>query len=203
MNAIDHLEDFDATDIQKLSRRQMNYILKNRPEGPTVEKPIKPAEIQVAPGIWRPNVDGADDLSREFPEDLIFPTFQYGIRSGNKEKPVDDDACTVDELEEDDTGTAETRKLIQKLFELSEDEDEEEHEYAFSPIAPPYSPLSSIEDWSVTLREEDEEPPNPVEFTATLPSVEELFKELYPKCKRSSDFEEHDSGTLKKYKESG
>src|SRR5215212_6335329 len=141
-------------------------------------------------------------MSWEFPEDLIFLTLQYGIRSGNKERPVDDDACTVDELE-DNTGTVETCKLIQKLFELSEDEDEEEHEYAFSPIAPPYSPLSSIEDWSVTLREEDEEPPDPVEFTATLPSVEELFKELYPKRKRSSDFEEHDSGTLKKYKESG
>src|SRR5215212_5071897 len=189
MNAIDHLEDFDATDIQKLSRRQMNYILKNRPEGLTVEKPIKLVEIQVAPGIWRPNVDGVDDLSQEFPEDLIFPTLQYGIRSGNKEKPVDNDICTVDELE-DDIGTAETHKLIQKLFELSEDKDEEEHEYAFSPIALPYSPLSSIEDWSVTLQEEDEEPLNPVEFTTTLPSVEELFKELYPKCKRSSDFEE-------------
>src|SRR5215212_7838862 len=203
MNAIDHLEDFDATDIQKLSRRQMNYILKNRPEGPTVEKPIKPAEIQVVPGIWRPNSDGVDDLSQEISEDLIFPTLQYGIRSGNKERPVDDDACTVDELEEDETGTAETRKLIQKLFELSEDEDEEEPECAFSPVAPPYSPLTSIEDWSVTLREEEEEPPNPVEFTATLPSVEELFKELYPKCKRPSDFEKHDQGTWKKYKESG
>src|SRR5437763_13023966 len=118
MNAIDYLEDFDVTDIGKLSRRQMNYILKKRPEGPTVEKPIKPAEIQVAPGIWRPNVDGADDLSQEFPEDLIFPTLQYGIRSGNKERPVDNDICTVDELE-DNTGTAETCKLIQKLFELS------------------------------------------------------------------------------------
>ena len=123
----------------------MNHILKKWPEGPTVEKPIKPAEIQVAPGIWRPNVDGADDLSQEFPEDLIFPTLQYGIRSGNKEKPVDDDACIVDELE-DDTGTVETCKLIQKLFELLEDEDEEEYEYAFSLIALPYSPLSSIED---------------------------------------------------------
>ena len=133
---------------------------------------------------------------------MIFPTLQYGIRSDNKEKPVDDNACTVDKLE-DDTGTAETCKLIQKLFELSEDEDEVEPEYAFSPIAPPYSPLTSIEDWSVTLREEDEEPPNPVEFTTTLPSVEELFKELYPKHKRPSDFEEHDSGTWKKYKESG
>src|SRR3954449_8099319 len=126
MNTIDHLEDFEVMDIGKLSRRQMNHILKKRPEGLTVEKPIKPAEIQVTPGIWRPNIDGADDLSQEFPEDLIFPTLQYGIRSGNKEKPVDDDACTVDELEEDSTGTAETRKLIQKLFELSEDEDEEE-----------------------------------------------------------------------------
>ena len=141
-------------------------------------------------------------MSREFPEDLIFPTLQYEIRSGNKERPVDDDACTVDELE-DNTGTAETHKLIQKLFELSEDEDEEEHEYAFSPIAPPYSPLPSIEDWSVTLREEDEEPPNPVKFAATLPSVEELFKELYSKRKRTPDLEEHDSGTLKRYKESG
>src|SRR5215212_9202108 len=144
MNAINHLEDFDATDIQKLSRRQMNYILKNRPEGPTIEKPIKPAEIQVVPGIWRPNVDGADNLSQEIPEDLIFLTLQYGIRSGNKERPVDDDVCTVDELEEDNTGTVETHKLIQKLFELSEDEDEEELEYAFSPIAPPYSPFTSI-----------------------------------------------------------
>ena len=142
-------------------------------------------------------------LSWEIPEDLIFPTLQYGIRLGNKERPVDDDACTVDELEEDETGTAETCKLIQKLFELSEDEDEEEPEYTFLPIAPPYSPLTSIEDWSITLREEDEEPPNPIEFTATLPSVEELFKELYPKRKRPSDFEKHDQGTWKKYKESG
>ena len=141
-------------------------------------------------------------MSWEFPEDLIFPTLQYGIRSGNKERPVDDDACIVDELE-DNTGTVETYKLIQKLFELSEDEDDEEPEYAFSPIALPYLSLSSIEDWSVTLRKEDEEPPIPVEFTTTLPSVEELFKELYSKCKRTSDFEEHGSGTLKKYKESG
>src|SRR3954449_12384334 len=104
MNTIDHLEDFEVMDIGKLSRRQMNHILKKRPEGPTVEKPIKPAEIQVAPGIWRPNVDGVDDLLQEFPEDLIFPTLQYGIRSDNKERPVDDDTCTVNELE-DNTGT--------------------------------------------------------------------------------------------------
>jgi hypothetical protein len=81
---------------------------------------------------------------------------------------------------------------------LSED-DNDEYEYTFSSEVLLFSPLTSIEDWSVILREED----NLVEFTTTLLSVEELFKKLYPKCKRTCDFEEHDQGTLKKYKESG